>query len=699
MGNAIAGTSDKVIVGEGDDGYVHIFDAATGIFLSTIGNPDLPADEGFGDAVGALGDNILIGATNDAFLLSGSVSVYSGNLVVLNNPPIAVDDVSVATNDTPITVDVLNNDSDPDGHSLIIDSVNFLGAEGIVTNNGNDVAFTANLNFDGDTTFSYKISDGNGGLSNAAIVTVSVSDTFVPVITLFGDNPQIIEVGSGYVELGATIDDGSPLTIDISEFTDAVGSYMIHYDSTDVNGNVATTVIRTVNVVDTTSLIITAPADQTFEATAVLTPLSESDYGTATATDDNDPNPTITSDAPNVFPLGSTTIIWTATNSFGNSATDIQIITVQDTTDPILTLLGDNPQTIELGNSYSELGATALDTTDGVDNLYEQSTMEDDFSISIDQQFYFTGDSLTVLADKGNVFQILDPDFNPVLISQGSSPYTVVIGGPLWEKSGQYTAIVSSGSDVAQTTFFVNVEKIELADNERISIQNQKIANAFGDIISDVNSGQQVQITADISNNQNFEQEFAYVITTQNSNIMSEPIWITGILASYQELTLSLSWTPEYGGVHIITIQIWNNPLDKLQISQDTILEINVEGDQNLIIINEIDDNSQPDSTLELSPNTVDMFENSPVSMGEDIFVVDDSGNKIDKVSTDQTIDITTTISNDSEYEQKFVFIVQIKDSDGFIVSIDYVEDTLIKGTSLTPSLSLGITISWNIYL
>ena len=214
-----------------------------------------------------------------------------------------------------------------------------------------------------------------------------------------------------------------------------------------------------------------------------------------------------------------------------------------------------------------------------------------DFSISSDRQFYFTGDSLTILADKGNVFQILDPDFNPVLISQGSSPYEVVIGGPLWEQSGEYTAIVSSGSDVAQTTFFVNVEKIELSDKERISIQNQKIANALGSHIDEVNSGQQVQITANISNNQNFEQEFAYVITTQDNDMMSEPIWITGTLAAYQELNPSLSWTPEYGGSHTITIQVWNNPIDKLQISQDAILEINVVGNKRPIIINEIDNN------------------------------------------------------------------------------------------------------------
>jgi len=184
MGNAIAGTSDKVIVGEGDDGFVHVFDATTGIHLITIENPDLPSIEGFGDGVGALGEDILIGATEDLVAFPGSVSVYSGNLVVVNNPPVAVDDNSVATNDIPIIIDVLNNDIDPDGHSLTVDSVNFLGTNGLVTNNGNDVGFSADLNFDGVTTFSYRASDGNGGLSNTATVSVTVSDTLVPVIHL-----------------------------------------------------------------------------------------------------------------------------------------------------------------------------------------------------------------------------------------------------------------------------------------------------------------------------------------------------------------------------------------------------------------------------------------------------------------------------------------------------------------------------------
>ena len=63
------------------------------------------------------------------------------------------------------------------------------------------------------------------------------------------DAEQTIELGAGYTELGATTDDGSPVTIDATAFVDAVGSYPILYDSTDTAGNIATQVSRTVNVV------------------------------------------------------------------------------------------------------------------------------------------------------------------------------------------------------------------------------------------------------------------------------------------------------------------------------------------------------------------------------------------------------------------------------------------------------------------
>ncbi|MEO9507393.1 MAG: PQQ-dependent sugar dehydrogenase [Maribacter dokdonensis] len=85
-------------------------------------------------------------------------------------------------------------------------------------------------------------------------------DTTAPVITLNGANPQVIELGSGYTELGATTDDGSPVDIDSSSFMDVVGGYDIVYSSTD-GTNRSEDVIRRVEVVDVTEAFNAPDAD------------------------------------------------------------------------------------------------------------------------------------------------------------------------------------------------------------------------------------------------------------------------------------------------------------------------------------------------------------------------------------------------------------------------------------------------------
>ena len=82
-------------------------------------------------------------------------------------------------------------------------------------------------------------------------------DTTPPVITLLGNNPQVITTGTAYPELGATamddVDDdiSGSIVIDSSAVdTSAAGSYSVTYDVTDSSGNTADTVIRTVTVQD-----------------------------------------------------------------------------------------------------------------------------------------------------------------------------------------------------------------------------------------------------------------------------------------------------------------------------------------------------------------------------------------------------------------------------------------------------------------
>ena len=220
----------------------------------------------------------------------------------------------------------------------------------------------------GTHTITWKADDDNGNIITAEQM-VTITDTTAPVIALLGDNPQTVEFGSVYTDPGATatdaVDDNDELTTQIAAIstvdTGTVGDYTITYTVSDTATNAATPVIRMVTVTDTAAPTITAPADITLEATDTLTPLGRTHYGTATSGDDT---ADITDDAPDAFPLGATTITWTATDKSNNEDRATQVVTVVDTTKPVIALLGDNPQTVEFGTTYTELNATATDEVD-----------------------------------------------------------------------------------------------------------------------------------------------------------------------------------------------------------------------------------------------------------------------------------------------------------------------------------------------
>jgi uncharacterized repeat protein (TIGR01451 family) len=96
-----------------------------------------------------------------------------------NDPPVAVDDSDTTDADTPVTIDVLHNDSDPDGDALTVASVT-QGTHGSVVNNSDDVTYTPDSGFSGTDSFTYTVSDGNGG-TDTATVTVTVTKTLARI--------------------------------------------------------------------------------------------------------------------------------------------------------------------------------------------------------------------------------------------------------------------------------------------------------------------------------------------------------------------------------------------------------------------------------------------------------------------------------------------------------------------------------------
>ena len=63
--------------------------------------------------------------------------------------------------------------------------------------------------------------------------------------------------------------------------------------------------------------------------------------------------------------LGTFEVVFSATDSNGNTGTATRVVIPVDTTPPVITILGDNPINAQVGQPYNDPGATAVDSLDG----------------------------------------------------------------------------------------------------------------------------------------------------------------------------------------------------------------------------------------------------------------------------------------------------------------------------------------------
>ncbi|WP_299216161.1 immunoglobulin-like domain-containing protein [uncultured Aquimarina sp.] len=290
---------------------------------------------------------------------------------------------------------------------------------GATTDDGSAVVIDTSVFVDavGSYSVTYNAIDASGNNAVEVVRTVNVVDTTAPVISLTGANPQVIELGAGYTELGATTDDGSAVVIDTSVFVDAVGSYSVTYNATDASGNNAVEVIRTVNVVDTTAPVInlTGANPQTIELGDGYTELG------ATA---NDGSAIVIDASAFVDAVGSYSVTYNATDASGNNAAEvIRMVNVVDTTAPVITLSGDNPQTIELGSGYMELGATTDDGSAVVINTSAFVDAVGSYSVTYNA-IDASGNSAIEVIRTVNVVDTT----SPVISLTGANPQAIELG-------------------------------------------------------------------------------------------------------------------------------------------------------------------------------------------------------------------------------------------------------------------------------
>jgi hypothetical protein len=72
--------------------------------------------------------------------------------------------------------------------------------------------------------------------------------------------------------------------------------------------------------------------------------------------------------------------------------------------------------------------------------------------------------------------------------------------------------------------------------------------------------GNQIMITADVSNSQNTQQSFAYLTQIKNENhVVISLSWLSGSLSPRQSLSPAQSWTPTESGLYFIEIFVWES--------------------------------------------------------------------------------------------------------------------------------------------
>ena len=105
--------------------------------------------------------------------------IFFSSPAIANEPPNVVNDLATTNKNNPIILDVLANDSDLDGDSLVIDNVSDPAHGTVSITTINTIIYAPDPDFYGADSFQYTAGDGNGG-STTAVVSVTVSPTFIP---------------------------------------------------------------------------------------------------------------------------------------------------------------------------------------------------------------------------------------------------------------------------------------------------------------------------------------------------------------------------------------------------------------------------------------------------------------------------------------------------------------------------------------
>ena len=369
----------------------------------------------------------------------------------------AIANALVIQEDKALTIDaadLLANDSDIDGDALTVTSVQDAVNGTVSLDAQGNAVFTPDANYNGPASFTYTVSDGQGGTTTATVNLTVTDVNDAPVITIVDttSTEDVAQVIANVSDIDGTVDaaslnaDNGTVTLDAAtgdiNYTpdaDFNGSDTITISITDNDG---TTITQTVDVnvasVNDAPVITVIDTIATEDIAQVIANVSDID-GTIDASSINADNGTVTLDAttgditytPDANFNGADTIVVSVTDNDGTTTTQTFSVTVANVNDePVAT--DDIAQTRY--NNLLTLDVTANDSD--IDNDTLRITQVNGHAI-IEGGAAIDIDGVAVSLVSGN------------LVFDGSAAYADLLFGESASKAFTYT--VSDGNGGSST--------------------------------------------------------------------------------------------------------------------------------------------------------------------------------------------------------------------------------------------------------
>ncbi|ULC58956.1 tandem-95 repeat protein [Flaviramulus sp. BrNp1-15] len=368
---------------------------------------------------------------------TGSVLV---DVTPVNDAPVADDELSESTNeDTPVTIDVLDGDTDAEGDVLTITEVDgtpiaegetVTVTGGTVTLTGGELVVTPDADSTVDVSFDYTVDDGNGGTDTGSVLVD---------VTPVNDAPVADD------ELSETTNEDTPVTIDVLDGdTDAEGDVLTitEVDGTPIAEGETVTVTGGTVTLTGGELVVTPDADSTVDVSF--------DY----TVDDGNGGTDIGSVLVDVTPVNDAPVADDELSESTNEDTPVTIDVLDGDTDAegdVLTITEINGSPIAEGETVTVTGGTVT-LTGG------ELVVTPDADSTVDVSFDYTVDDGNGGTDTGSVLVDVTPvndapvaDDELTEMTNEDTPVTInVLDGDIDAEGDVLTITEINGSPIAE---------------------------------------------------------------------------------------------------------------------------------------------------------------------------------------------------------------------------------------------------------